>query len=456
VAGHFSFAFPVPYDLIYRVCEKEDKALPNVVVVGTQWGDEGKGKIVDLLTEKARLVVRYQGGNNAGHTLVVGGDKFIFHLIPSGILHPGTTCLIGNGVVLDPEVFLMEVDRLKERGLTVNPENLRISERTQVIMPYHQRIDIAREEKKGAGKIGTTGRGIGPCYEDKVGRRGIRVADLVEPERLKAKLADVLPEKNFYLEKFLGAQPFTADEILAKYTGMGARLKPLVDNVVVLIDEAIKQGQNILFEGAQGTHLDIDHGTYPFVTSSNPVAGGACTGAGVGPTRLQQVLGIVKAYTTRVGGGPFPTECLDQVGDHLVECGAEFGSTTGRRRRCGWLDTVVLKDSARLNGLTGLAITKLDVLTGVNPVKICVAYEVGGSRRETIPATIQELEQCRPIYEELPGWSEDIRGVRQVADFPQATQNYLKRLEELVGVPIQIVSVGPDREETIIVQNPFG
>jgi adenylosuccinate synthase len=429
--------------------------LPNVVVVGTQWGDEGKGKIVDLLTEKASLVVRFQGGNNAGHTLVVGGEKFIFHLVPSGILHPGTVCVIGNGVVLDPEVFLMEVDRLSGRGIEVTPKNLRISERTQVIMPYHRRIDVAREEKQGAGKIGTTGRGIGPCYEDKVGRRGIRVADLVNPEVFKAKLAEVLPEKNFYLEKFLGAQPFTQDEILGQYAEMGARLKPFMTNVSVLLAQAEQEGNNILFEGAQGTHLDIDHGTYPYVTSSNPVAGGACTGTGVGPRQLHHILGIVKAYTTRVGGGPFPTECLDQVGDHLVECGVEFGSTTGRRRRCGWLDAVVLKDSANLNGLTGLAITKLDVLTSLNPVKICVAYEVNGSRRETIPATIQELERCRPIFEEMPGWSEDIRGVRRLADFPQATRNYLKRLEELAGVPIQIISVGPDRDETIMVQDPF-
>ncbi len=430
--------------------------MPNVAVVGTQWGDEGKGKIVDLLTEQAALVVRYQGGNNAGHTLVVGGEKFIFHLIPSGILHPGTTCCIGNGVVLDPAVLLYtEIDRLKERGYNVGPENLRISERTQVIMPYHQRIDMAREEKKGAAKIGTTGRGIGPCYEDKVARRGIRVADLVDPEALQAKLAEILPEKNFYLEKFLGAQPFTAEEILSAYLPMGARLKPLVANVSVLIDQAVKAGKNVLFEGAQGTHLDIDHGTYPYVTSSNPVAGGACTGAGVGPGQLHQVLGIVKAYTTRVGGGPFPTECLDKIGDHLVECGVEFGSTTGRRRRCGWLDTVVLKDAARLNGLTGLAITKLDVLTTVDPVKICVAYEVDGVRRDVMPGAIKELERCRPVFEELPGWPEDIRGVRRFEDFPAATKNYLKRLEELVGVPIRIVSVGPDREETIVINNPF-
>jgi adenylosuccinate synthase len=427
-----------------------------VVVVGTQWGDEGKGKIVDLLTRQARVVVRYQGGNNAGHTLVVDGAKFIFHLIPSGILHAGTQCLIGNGVVLDPEVLLMELDRLKERGLPVGPENLRISERAQVIMPYHQRLDVAREEKKGAAKIGTTGRGIGPCYEDKVGRRGIRMADLIDPDSLKAKLADVLPEKNFFLEKFLGAQPFTSEEILSRYVELGARLKPLVANVSVILDQAVKAGNKILFEGAQGTHLDIDHGTYPFVTSSSPIAGGAATGAGVGPGQLHQVLGIVKAYTTRVGGGPFPTECLDHIGDHLVECGVEFGSTTGRRRRCGWLDAVVLKDAARLNGLTGIAVTKLDVLTTLKTVKICVAYEQDGFQRQTMPGTLKELERCRPVYEELPGWQEDIRGVRRFADFPQATKNYLKRVEELTGAPLQIVSVGPDREETIVLENPFG
>jgi adenylosuccinate synthase len=430
--------------------------LPNVVVVGTQWGDEGKGKIVDLLTEQARMVVRYQGGNNAGHTLVVGGEKFIFHLIPSGILHPGTVCLIGNGVVLDPEVFLMEVDRLKNRGIKVGPENLRISERTQVIMPYHKRIDIARETAKGTAKIGTTGRGIGPCYEDKVARRGIRVADLLDPEVLKAKLADVLPEKNFYLEKFLGDAPFSQEEILTPYLEMGQRLAPLVTNVSVQLAEAVRQGQNILFEGAQGTHLDIDHGTYPFVTSSNPVAGGACTGTGVGPNQLHHVLGIVKAYTTRVGSGPFPTECLDKIGDHLVECGVEFGSTTGRRRRCGWLDAVVLRDAARLNGLTGLAITKLDVLTSLDPVKICVGYDCDGSRRDAMPGTIKELERCRPLFEEMPGWTDDIRGVRHWPDLPAATRNYLKRVEELVGVPIQVISVGPDRAETIVLQNPFG
>jgi adenylosuccinate synthase len=416
--------------------------LPNIVVVGTQWGDEGKGKIVDLLTEQARVVVRYQGGNNAGHTLVVGGEKFIFHLIPSGILHPGTVCCIGNGVVLDPEVFLSEIDRLQSRGLKVDPENLRVSERTQVIMPYHQRLDLARERAKGAGKIGTTGRGIGPCYEDKVARRGIRVADLVAPELLRAKLTEVLPEKNFLLEKLLGDQPFTFEEIFEPYQKMGQQLKPLMANISVMLQNTAKNGKNILFEGAQGTHLDIDHGTYPFVTSSNPVA-------------LHRVLGIVKAYTTRVGSGPFPTECLDAVGTHLQECGVEFGSTTGRPRRCGWLDMVVLKEAARLNGLTGLAITKLDVLSKLDPVRICVAYDMDGKPRDIMPPTLTELERCRPVFEDLPGWSEDIRGVRSVKDLPANTRNYLKRLEELAGVPIQIVSVGPDREETIVVQDPF-
>jgi adenylosuccinate synthase len=429
--------------------------LPNVVVVGTQWGDEGKGKVVDLLTEQAQMVVRYQGGNNAGHTLVVGGEKFIFHLIPSGILHPGTQCLIGNGVVLDPQVFLMEVDRLEARGIKVGPENLRISERTQVIMPYHQRLDLARERARGAAKLGTTGRGIGPCYEDKIARRGIRVADLLDADGFKAKLSEILPEKNFCLEKFLGDVPLSLEEILPAYLEMGKRLKPLVANVSVLLQEASRQGKNILFEGAQGTHLDIDHGTYPYVTSSNPVAGGACTGAGVGPGQLHHVLGVVKAYTTRVGSGPFPTECLDAVGTHLQECGVEFGSTTGRPRRCGWLDTVVLRDAARLNGLTGLAITKLDVLTSLDPIKICVAYDCDGQRRDTVPATLKEMARCRPLFEELPGWTDDLRGVRRYEDLPAATRKYLERLQELVSVPIQIISVGPDREETIILENPF-
>lgn len=429
--------------------------MPNVVVVGTQWGDEGKGKIVDLLTEKAQVVVRYQGGNNAGHTLVVGGEKFIFHLIPSGILHPHTVCCIGNGVVLDPEVLLQEMDRLLARGVKVTPENLRISPRTQVILPYHRLLDLARERSKGQGKIGTTGRGIGPCYEDKVARRGIRVADLVDPEAFRARLEEILPEKNFLLEKFFGEKPLSFPEIYEPYAAMGRRLKPFVANVSVFLEEACRQGKNVLFEGAQGTHLDIDHGTYPFVTSSNPVAGGACTGAGVGPGVLHRVLGIAKAYTTRVGGGPFPTECTDEVGKHLQECGVEFGSTTGRPRRCGWLDMVVLREAVRLNGLTGLAITKLDVLSTLDPVRLCVGYELDGDKLLTMPATLPELNRCRPVFMDFPGWKEDLRGFRHFEDLPAPARNYLQKVEELAGVPIQIISVGPDREETIMLQDPF-
>jgi len=427
----------------------------SVVVVGTQWGDEGKGKIVDLLAEYAELIVRYQGGNNAGHTLVVKGKKFIFHLIPSGILRPGKKCLIGNGVVIHPEVLLAEIDTLKAEGIALGPENLQISEKAHIIMPYHQRLDLARERAKGTGKIGTTGRGIGPCYEDKIARHGVRVIDLIDPEALKAKVEANLPEKNFYLQKLLDAQPLEVQEILPPYTAMGARLQPLVANVSRILDQAARQGKNILFEGAQGTQLDIDHGTYPFVTSSNPVAGGACTGAGIGPGRLDLVLGIVKAYTTRVGGGPFPTECHDAVGEHLQVKGVEFGATTGRKRRCGWLDAVVLVEAARLNGLTGLAITKLDVLTGLNPLKICTAYELNGTRLDSVPASLKALEKCRPCFEELPGWQEDISAVRNYQDLPAAARTYLERITALVGVPIQIISVGPDREQTIMLQNPF-
>ncbi len=429
--------------------------MANVVVVGTQWGDEGKGKVVDLLTENAECVVRYQGGNNAGHTLVVGGKKFIFHLIPSGILHPGKKCLIGNGVVVDPEVLLKEIDSLAAQGLAVGPENLQISDKAHIIMPYHQRLDLARERAKGAGKIGTTGRGIGPCYEDKIGRNGVRVVDLIDPASLQDKVQRNLAEKNFILTKLLGDEALDPQDVIDKYTAFGRRLAPLVANVSILLDQAVRAGKNILFEGAQGTHLDIDHGTYPFVTSSNPVAGGACTGAGIGPRHLTGVLGICKAYTTRVGGGPFTVECLDADGEHMQVKGVEFGATTGRRRRCGWLDMVVLRDSVRLNGLTGLAITKLDVLTGLNPVRMCVAYELDGHRLDTVPASLAALERCRPVYEDFPGWTEDISGVRNFTDLPAAAQSYLHRLAVLAEVPIQIVSVGPDREQTIVLANPF-
>jgi adenylosuccinate synthase len=437
------------------VYNKEVPAVANVVVVGTQWGDEGKGKIVDLLTEHAELVVRYQGGNNAGHTLVVKGQKYIFHLIPSGILHSEKKCLIGNGVVVDPEVLIMEIDRLQAQGIKIGPHNLQLSEKAHIIMPYHRHLDLARERAKGDGKIGTTGRGIGPCYEDKVARCGVRVVDLIDPVALKAKVEYNLKEKNFILEKFLDDKPLDAAEIFNHYREMGEYLKPLVGNISLMLDETMREGKNILFEGAQGTHLDIDHGTYPFVTSSNPVAGGACTGAGIGPNRLHRVVGISKAYTTRVGGGPFITEALDAEGEHMQVQGAEFGATTGRRRRTGWLDMVVLRDSARLNGLTGLAITKLDVLTGLDPIKICVAYDLNGERLNVPPASLSALEKCTPIYEEFPGWQEDITKVRAFADLPQAAQNYLKKIEELSGVPIQIISIGPDREETITLANPF-
>ncbi len=425
--------------------------MENMVVVGTQWGDEGKGKIVDLLTAGADLVVRYQGGNNAGHTLVVGGKKYIFHLIPSGILYEDKTCLIGNGLVVDPEVLLQEMKRLEDGGVSIGPERLLLSEKAHLIMPYHKAIDAAREVAKGKAKLGTTGRGIGPCYEDKVARVGIRAVDLTEPEVLEEKIRTNLKEKNFYLEKFLGAEPLDPDPIIEGYLKMGEKLVPYIGDVSLMLYEAATKGKTILFEGAQGTHLDVDHGTYPFVTSSNPVAGTICAGAGVGPNILKQIIGVVKAYTTRVGAGPFVTELQDEIGDYIQERGAEFGSTTGRRRRCGWLDLVVVKDSARINGLTGLAITKLDVLTGLERLNVCVAYELDGKRIQSRPASLTALARCKPIYQEMAGWEEDISGARTLTELPAEARAYLKEIEEITGVPISVVSVGPRREETIVV-----
>ncbi|MBW1729505.1 MAG: adenylosuccinate synthase [Deltaproteobacteria bacterium] len=425
--------------------------MENMVVVGTQWGDEGKGKIVDLLTAGADLVVRYQGGNNAGHTLVVGGKKYIFHLIPSGILYEDKTCLIGNGLVVDPEVLLQEMKRLEDGGVSIGPERLLLSEKAHLIMPYHKAIDAAREVAKGKAKLGTTGRGIGPCYEDKVARVGIRAVDLTEPEVLEEKIRTNLKEKNFYLEKFLGAEPLDPDPIIEGYLKMGEKLVPYIGDVSLMLYEAATKGKTILFEGAQGTHLDVDHGTYPFVTSSNPVAGTICAGAGVGPNILKQIIGVVKAYTTRVGAGPFVTELQDEIGDYIQERGAEFGSTTGRRRRCGWLDLVVVKDSARINGLTGLAITKLDVLTGLERLNVCVAYELDGKRIQSRPASLTALARCKPIYQEMAGWKEDISGARTLTELPAEARAYLKEIEEITGVPISVVSVGPGREETIVV-----
>jgi adenylosuccinate synthase len=425
----------------------------NIVVVGTQWGDEGKGKIVDLLAEFADAVVRFQGGNNAGHTMVVNGKQFISHLVPSGILQ-GKLCIIGNGMVVDPEVLLNEIDMLKKNGIHISPDNLKISEKAHVIMPYHKSIDHGREKMKGDKKIGTTGRGIGPCYEDKAMRTGIRFVELVDLSLLKEKLAPILHEKNFYLESYLASDAIPLQEIMDAYIGYGEKLAPYVCNISVIINQANRAGQKILFEGAQGTHLDIDHGTYPYVTSSNTVSGNACSGAGVGPKLIDGVVGIVKAYTTRVGEGPFPTELFDDVGDTIQKTGAEFGATTGRKRRCGWLDMVILQNAVRLNSLTSLVITKLDVLTGIDPLKICTAYEFEDERFSDFPANLNKLAACKPVYESLPGWIEDISEVRRFEDLPQNTKDYLKRIEEISMTPIDIVSVGPGREQTIIVRNP--
>ncbi|MFH1982941.1 MAG: adenylosuccinate synthase [Pseudomonadota bacterium] len=428
--------------------------MANIIIVGTQWGDEGKGKIVDLLAADAHMVVRFQGGNNAGHTMVVNGRQIISHLVPSGILQ-GKTCLIGNGVVVDPQVLVDEIEYLVKNGVSVTEENLIISDRAHLIMPYHQSIDNAREIMKGDNKIGTTGRGIGPCYEDKATRRGLRFADLLQWDHFEEKVTTLLAEKNFYLTQFLKADSVALAPMLAQYRKLAERLGPHVANVSAVIGNGIKAGEHVLFEGAQGTHLDIDHGTYPFVTSSNTVAGNACSGAGVGPTVIDGVIGIVKAYTTRVGAGPFPAELLDATGDAIQKKGAEFGATTGRRRRCGWLDTVLLTNAARLNGLTGLAITKLDVLGGFDTLQICTGYRCGATVTETFPTSLEMLATCEPVLESMPGWREDISGIRRYDDLPETTRNYLSRVSELVGVPIDIVSVGPGREETIVLKNPF-
>jgi len=427
-----------------------------VVVVGTQWGDEGKGKVVDLLTEGARGIIRFQGGNNAGHTLVVGSEKFILHLIPSGILHEGKTCYIGNGVVVDPAVLLMEMDRLKDRGVAIGPEKLRLSDRAHVIMPYHKSLDIAREKAKGAKAIGTTGRGIGPCYEDKAARCGVRVVDLLDPEVLRQKIEANLAEKNFWLTKYFGEDGLSAEKVYEDYLAFGQRLAPHVADVSAELDALCQAGGSLLFEGAQGTHLDLDHGTYPYVTSSNPVAGSVSAGAGVGITRISDVLGVVKAYTTRVGGGPFLTELDDENGKWMQEKGAEFGSTTGRPRRCGWLDGVVVRQAVRLSGITGLCVTKLDVLTGLPKLRFCLGYQTKDGRRlDSLPASLAVLSSCQPIYEEMEGWQEDISVIRQYQDLPASCRAYLERLAEFAGVPLSMISVGPARDATIVLRNPL-
>ncbi|MCB2188598.1 MAG: adenylosuccinate synthase [Deltaproteobacteria bacterium] len=430
--------------------------MPGLVVVGTQWGDEGKGKVVDLLTERVEAIARFQGGNNAGHTVVTGSDTFILHLIPSGVLHPGKICFIGNGVVVNPEVLLRELDKLAERGIESGPAKLRLSERAHLIMPYHEALDLAREKAKGKEAIGTTGRGIGPCYEDKAARVGIRAGDLLEPVLLTEKITRAAQEKNFTLKNYFGEPEVDPAAIVAKYLEMGQRLAPHICDVAAELDTILSRGGKVLFEGAQGTHLDIDHGTYPFVTSSNPVAGSACTGAGVGLGHLNGVLGIMKAYTTRVGGGPFLTELEDEVGHKLRDVGREFGSTTGRPRRCGWLDGVVVRHAVKLSGITSICVTKLDVLTGIPKLKVCTAYRLpDGSLTDRVPASLATLAACQPVYEELEGWDEDISGARRLEDLPPACRRYLERASELVGAPFSLVSVSPERHATLELLDPL-
>ncbi|MFH1830801.1 MAG: adenylosuccinate synthase [Pseudomonadota bacterium] len=428
--------------------------MANVVVVGTQWGDEGKGKIIDLLTPSINVVVRYQGGANAGHTMVFGGNQTILHLVPSGILHERCMCIIGNGVVVDPKVLIDEIDGLHQQGYLKDPARLALSQNAHIVLPYHKLIDQLHEEALGSARIGTTGRGIGPAYEDKAGRNGIRAGDLVDPNVFRHRLEEILPLKNRQIE-MLGGKPFSFDEIAQMGEEWSRRLAKHVLDAEELLHRKIKNGSHILFEGAQGTALDIDHGTYPFVTSSNTVAGAACCGAGIGPTMIDDVLGITKAYTTRVGNGPFPTELHDEFGKLLQEQGKEFGSTTGRKRRCGWFDAVVVKHAARVNGLTMLALTKLDVLSGLKTLKICTGYRIGDTVVDDFPASFSKFEEIIPVYEEMPGWEDDISEIRQMADLPAAARNYANRIGELSGVPISLLSVGSERSAHIIIKHPF-
>jgi adenylosuccinate synthase len=428
--------------------------MATVVVVGTQWGDEGKGKITDMISRKADMVVRYQGGNNAGHTVVVGDKEFKLHLVPSGVLYEDTTCVIANGVVVDPVVLLDELDYLAEKGVKVN--DFYISANAHVIMPYHRKLDKLEENRKGKGKIGTTGKGIGPVYMDKIGRLGIRMADLLDKEILEEKLEMNLELKNLMLDKVYDSETFNVEELLDQYLEYGNKLEKSITDTSHLINQGINDGKNILFEGAQGTLLDIDHGTYPFVTSSNPTAGGACVGAGVGPTEIDSIIGIVKAYTTRVGEGPFPTELTGEFGDVIRKKGGEFGTTTGRPRRCGWFDATIVKYAKRINGLTSMAITKLDVLDGLDKIKICTGYEYNGEVLKEFSTDEKILKECKPIYEELAGWDEDTSKIREYDKLPENAKKYLDRLSELVGVKISILSVGPKRAETMILDKFVG
>ena len=426
----------------------------TVVVIGTQWGDEGKGKIVDLLTDRAQAVVRFQGGHNAGHTLVIDGKKTILHLIPSGVLHGRVKCLIGNGVVVSPEALLNEITQLEAKGIPAR-ERIVISESCPLILPYHIALDHAREVARGNNAIGTTGRGIGPCYEDKVARRGIRFGELLDAELFAKRLREVLEYHNFALVNYFKAEPVDYQQTLDQALQQADALRDLVGDVPALLHDLIARGDRILFEGAQGALLDIDHGTYPFVTSSTTTAGGAASGSGVGPRDLEYILGIVKAYTTRVGTGPFPTELEDANGQHMGEKGHEFGATTGRKRRCGWLDMVALNRSFKLSSVSGLCITKLDVLDGLETLKIAVAYRFNGQEVSTLPAGADNYEACEPVYIEMPGWQESTYGVKSYDALPPNAIAYLRKIEELSGVPIDIVSTGPDRAETIVLNHPF-
>jgi adenylosuccinate synthase len=426
----------------------------NVVVIGAQWGDEGKGKIVDFLTEKARAVTRFQGGHNAGHTLVINGHKTVLHLIPSGILRDGVDCLIGNGVVLSPSALLDEIDSLESQGVAVM-ERLRISDACSLVLPCHIALDQAREKAHGWLAIGTTGRGIGPAYEDKVSRRAIRLSDLFCLKRFTDKLSELLDFHNFVLRYYFRTETVDFQKTLDETLAMGERIRPLACDISELLDIHRRQGANLLFEGAQGSMLDIDHGTYPYVTSSNSTAGGVATGTGFGPCYLDYVLGILKAYTTRVGGGPFPTELCDKTGEYLAERGKEFGATTGRRRRCGWFDAVALRRSVMNNSMSGLCVTKLDVLDGLDRIQICVSYLYGSTRLENSPLGAYSLEACKPTYEEMSGWNCPTIGIRSYQDLPFNARAYLQRIEELAQVPIDIISTGPDRMDTIIIRDPF-
>lgn len=426
----------------------------NVVVIGTQWGDEGKGKVVDLLTDRARAVVRFQGGHNAGHTLVIAGQKTVLHLIPSGILREGVTCFIGNGVVVSPDALLQEIRMLEGKNVPVR-ERLKISAACPLILPYHVVLDLAREKARGKGAIGTTGRGIGPAYEDKVSRRGLRLEDLFHQERFATKLEEVLEYHNFTLQHYFKVEPVSYQKVLDESLALAEQIKPLIVDVPEWLHACQQRGEDVLFEGAQGSLLDIDHGTYPFVTSSNTTAGSAATGSGVGPCDLDYVLGITKAYTTRVGSGPFPTELFDEAGAHLAKRGHEFGSTTGRPRRCGWLDAVALRRSIQINSVSGLCITKMDVLDGLEFIRLCVSYQCNGEKSMTQPLSAEAFASCEPVYIDLPGWKESTVGVKRLADLPLNARAYLERISEIVEAPIDIISTGPDRDETIVVRHPF-